>query len=143
MISDQQKQQFLELLKKTPIVQVACEKMNIGRSSYYRWRQTDEEFKKAADDAIYDGSLLVNDLAESQLISAIKDRNIQAIHLWLKNHHKTYATKVELGGKVQIENAPLTTEQQALITKALHLVGVINQYESKSNETDIENADAV
>lgn len=124
MITDAKKVAFLEQLKKTPIVQVACEKTTLSRATYYRFRKEDEEFKKLADEALLEGSLLVNDLAESQLIGAIKDRNLVAINLWLKNHHPQYATKVELQGKVVVENSPLTTEQQELIKKALSLVGI-------------------
>lgn len=124
MITDAQKLAFLEQLKKTPIVQIACEKTTLSRASYYRFRKEDEEFKKLADEALLEGSLLVNDLAESQLIGAIKDRNLVAINLWLKTHHPQYATKVELQGKVIVENSPLTTEQQELIKKALALVGI-------------------
>jgi hypothetical protein len=121
---NQDKELLIEQLKKTPIVQVACEKTSIGRQSYYRWRKEDEEFKKATDAALYEGCLLVNDLAESQLISAIKDRNLGAISMWLKTHHENYSPKVEINGKMQIENTSLTAEQQDLITNALKLVGI-------------------
>lgn len=130
MITKKQKQLFLEQLKKTPIVQVACEKTSLIRSTYYRLRDKDEEFRKQADDALLEGSLLVNDLAEAQLIGAIKDRNLVAINLWLKTHHPQYATKVELQGKVVIENTPITSEQQELIKKALALVGITPSLES-------------
>jgi len=30
------KEQLLEILKKTPIVQIACEKAGVGRATYYR-----------------------------------------------------------------------------------------------------------
>ncbi len=125
MITDAQKVAFLEQLKKTPIVQIACEKTSLSRATYYRFRKEDEEFKKLADEALLEGSLLVNDLAESQLITAIKDRNLTAIQLWLKTHHPQYANKVEVQGKVTVENTPLTNEQQELIKKALALVGII------------------
>ena len=35
------KEQLLEILKKTPIVQIACEKAGVGRATYYRWRKDD------------------------------------------------------------------------------------------------------
>ena len=125
MITDIQKTAFLEQLKKTPIVQVACEKTTLSRASYYRLRKEDENFKKQADEALLEGSLLVNDLAESQLITAIKDRNLTAIQLWLKTHHPQYANRLEVQGKVTVENEPLSNEQQELIKKALSLVGII------------------
>src|SRR3989344_7011466 len=90
------KEQLLEILKKTPIVQIACEKANISRATYYRWRKNNPKFTQASDQALLDGNLLVNDMAESQMMSAIKDKNMTAIIFWLKHHHAAYATKVEV-----------------------------------------------
>src|SRR3989338_10447984 len=61
-----QKQAFLEQLPKYPIVQVACEKSGVGRSTYYAWRKDDKEFAKEADKAISSGELFINDMAESR-----------------------------------------------------------------------------
>jgi len=124
MKSQQDKQVLLSQLRKTPVVQVACEKTNIGRASYYRWRKDDPDFAKLADEALSEGSSLVNDMAESQLVSAIKDKNITAIIFWLKHHHPTYATKVEVTAKLKHDEA-LTPEQEELVMKALKLVSVL------------------
>ena len=122
----QDKQILIEQLKKTPIIQLACEKTGIGRATYYRWRKEDEKFAEDADDAIHLGEQLVNDMAESQLLSAIRDQNMTAIIFWLKHHHKNYATRVELSGKIKAECNQLTPEQQEAITKALGLASLID-----------------
>lgn len=122
---DTNKELLIEQLKKTPIVQVACEKVGIGRATYYRWHKEDEEFTKLADEAIAEGSLLVNDMAESQLMAAIRDQNLTAIIFWLKHHHPLYATRVEVTAKLKHDNEQLTPEQEALVTKALKLAALI------------------
>ena len=122
----QDKELLVEQLKKTPIIQLACEKTGIGRATYYRWRKEDDEFALEADEAIHFGEQLVNDMAESQLLSAIRDQNMTAISFWLKHHHKNYTTKVELSGKIKTECNQLTPEQQEAITKALGLASLIN-----------------
>lgn len=94
MISKRQKKLFLELLTKTPIVQFACEKTGIARASYYRWRKDDQEFARAADEALGDGVLIVNDICEAQLISAAKNGNLGAIKYWLSFRHKAYSRPV-------------------------------------------------
>lgn len=119
------KENLIEQLKATPIIEVACKRTGISRATYYRWRQEDADFASQADQALLEGSALINDMAESQLISAIKDKNLTAIIFWLKKHHKLYADKVELSGKVEIENKQLTKEQEELIQKAIRLVGQI------------------
>lgn len=118
------KEQLLEILKKTPIVQIACEKAGVGRASYYRWRKEDAEFSQQADQALLDGSLLINDMAESQLMSAIKEKNMTAIIFWLKHHHPAYLTRVEITSG-QTKDPMLTTEQEDAVKKALLMAGII------------------
>ena len=118
------KELLLEILKKTPIVQIACEKAGVSRASYYRWHKEDSEFAKQSDQALLDGSLLVNDMAESQLMSAIKDKNMTAIIFWLKHHHSAYLTKVEITSS-QMQDPKLSPEQEDSVRKALLMAGII------------------
>jgi len=119
--TEESKQLLIENLRKTPIISVVCEKLGIGRASYYRWRE-DPEFAKACDLAINEGSQVVNDLAEAQLLTAIKNGNLGAIIFWLKNRHSMYHTRVELSAA---NNFELSEEQQRKINKALLLSGLI------------------
>ncbi|MDD4333261.1 MAG: phBC6A51 family helix-turn-helix protein [Patescibacteria group bacterium] len=127
---DKDKELLIEQLKKTPIIQIACEKIGIGRATFYRWKASDPEFSAHIEEAIGDGRLLINDLAEANLIGAIKDRNISAIQYWLKTHHVNYKTKMEISGKVEIHNGALNPEQEALVRKALTLAGLISENET-------------
>jgi len=129
------KEDIIDGLKKTPIIQFACRKMNISRSTLYRWKQEDKEFSDRIEKAISEGNELMNDLAESQLISAIKDRNLGAIIFWLKNRHKAYAPKLKISGEIRNKNKPLTAEQKESIKKALSLSLLIS---NNSNEAQNE-----
>lgn len=124
---------LLEQLKKTPIVQVACEKVGIGRTSFYRWKKEDKEFGEKVDEALLDGNLLVNDMAESQLMAAIRDKNLTAIIFWLKHHHPAYATKVEVNAHLKSVPEELTPEQAETVMQALRLASLTNE-PSISNE---------
>ena len=119
------KEQLIEHLKKTPIIQIACEKSGIGRATYYRWKKEDKEFSDKADESIEESSALVNDIAESQLMSAIKNQNMTAIIFWLKHHHPAYATKVEVTARLKADNEILTPEQEILVTRALKLASLL------------------
>lgn len=125
MKTDKNKQLLIEQLKKTPIIQIACEKINIGRATFYRWKKDDENFSTQVDEALLDGNELVNDMAESQLMSAIRDKNLTAIIFWLKNHHQSYATKIEVTAKLKHDDEQLTPEQEALVMKALKLASIL------------------
>lgn len=87
------KASVVEFLKTTPIVQVACQKAGISRATYYRWREEDEKFKEESDKTLKEGTFFVNDIAESQLISLIKDKHPTSIYYWLNNHHPSYSEK--------------------------------------------------
>ena len=63
-------------------------------------------------------------MAESQLITAIKQGNMTAIIYWLKHHHNTYATRIELSGTLKHETEALTAEQQVVVMQALELAGM-------------------
>lgn len=120
----QEKASLLENLKKTPIVQLACEKSSVGRTTYYRWLKEDSDFAEQAHEALKEGTDLMNDYAESQLLTAIKERNLTAIIFWLKNKHKDYSTRIELTGHLQSSLEPLSAEQQELIQKAISLIAL-------------------
>jgi len=118
---EKDKKTLIENLEKTPIIQMACEKTGISRATYYRWRIDDREFSKNADKALDDGVSLMNDYAESQLISSIRDKNMTAIIYWLKHRHKAYSTKVEINGSLDHKNVEISEEYKELIKKALNL----------------------
>lgn len=89
--TERQKKVLVIQLRKTPIVQVACERVGVGRATYYKWRAEDFIFARAADHALKAGKFFINDMAESQLIKLIKNENLTAIIFWLKHNHPKYA----------------------------------------------------
>jgi ACT domain-containing protein len=73
---DADKKLLVEQLKKTPIIQLACERCGISRTTYYQWRKDDEQFRKDSDESMKDGKDMINDLSESQLIALIQVKNV-------------------------------------------------------------------
>lgn len=125
--------QFLEELRKVPIVQVACEKVGLSRQSIYRWRKEDKEFAKKMDQAIEDGVAFVNDMSESQLLQLIKEKKFPAIRFWLKKRHPAFKDKVQVEHKIDDET--LTPKQSAVVKKALEFGSIIT-----NNDNEQENA---
>ncbi len=121
------KESLLEKLKETPIVEIVCKKSGISRATYYRWRKEDLEFANKADESLKEGTYLINDMAESQLMSAIKEKNMAAITFWLKHHHIAYSTKVEITAKIKNSDERLTPEQEAIVRKAIELTSTQKQ----------------
>ncbi len=130
MKTDKLRDLLIAALKELPIVQIACKKVGIGRTTYYRWRKN-KEFAARADQALAEGEALITDMSESQLISLIHNGNFQAVQLWLKTHHPKYGNKVEVTGNLNVKDEPLTPEQEELVQKALGLAGLL---ETKTTE---------
>ncbi|RKV94684.1 MAG: hypothetical protein D8G53_10580 [Candidatus Saccharimonas sp.] len=107
---DKDKKAILTRLSKMPIVEIACKQVGIPRSTYYRWRKADKNFANACDEAIERSADVVNDIAESQLIAAIKNKDMRAITFWLKHRHAAYRNKLELSGKVETKHELLPAE---------------------------------
>ncbi len=131
MKNKKEKKLLLEQLKKAPIVELGCQKVGIARSSYYRWLKNDKNFAKEAEQALLEGCLLINDLAESQIISAIRDRNMTATTLWLKTHHKTYTDKLEISNRIVNVDEQLTSKQKTIVRAALRLASLDKRYEKQ------------
>ena len=138
MITEKEKNQLIDNLRQMPIIESACRKTNISRTTFYRWKKDDKEFAKLVDEAILDGEDLINDLSQSQLVSSIRDGNFQAIQLWLKHHHKKYADTIEVSGSIDVKDKPLTDEQKQLVEKSLMQAGILlngdNKNEQKSKQ---------
>ncbi len=84
------KHKIIEQLHKLPIVQIACQRAGIPRSTYYRWRREDLAFATECNAALADGIGLINDLAESKVIAGINEGKTAFIIFWLNNRHSAY-----------------------------------------------------
>jgi hypothetical protein len=117
---------LLKKLSTTPIVEIACKQAGIPRSTYYRWRKSDNNFANMCDETIDESAGRISDLAESQLINAIKESNMTAIMFWLKHHHRIYRNRIEIDAKLTNVQQALSPEQAELVSQALRLAGLIN-----------------
>lgn len=127
MKTEKNKQLLIEQLRKTPIILVVCEKTGISRATFYRWYKDDEKFRELVQEALGEGKKLINDMAESQLISLVKDKNFPAISYWLKHNHPDYSNRLELSGKISTQSEKLTPEQEEIVKIALQNAGLIKE----------------
>ena len=152
MKKDRTAELFLEQLRKIPIVQVACEKVDVSRNTVYRelsefvsfklphgglalWLEVcpaidmnkllkDAEFAKAMDEALVDGEAVVNDMSESQLLSKIKNGEWPPIAFWLRKRHPKFKDRLEIIGTLQGPQEELTPEEEAVVKEALRLASL-------------------
>ena len=109
------KDALLEELAKYPIIQIACQRTGVGRSTFYKWKKQDKKFSDIADD-----------MAESQLIKAIGNGNMTGIIFWLKNNHADYTDRVRYEHHYEHHIDDYTEEESAKTSRALVNIGLAN-----------------
>lgn len=114
-----EKRKLLEVLKEMPIIQVACKKSSVSRSTYYRWKREDREFLRQSNDALAQGIDFINDMSESQLITLIREKKMPAIAMWLKHNNVRYGGKEQHQPHVRDED--FTPEEGRIVAEALAL----------------------
>lgn len=124
MRQEKLKQAFVDQLKRTPIIETACQKTGIPRTNVYRWQRENKKFAKAVLEALHEGRTVMSDVAESQLFKLIAQEEYKAIALYLGTHNPRYAKKLELSGSVETREAPLSREQKKRIQEALRLSSI-------------------
>lgn len=82
--------ELIEELEKTGNVLIACNKVCLARSTYYRWYNSDLEFRFKMDEAIEMGRANMNDFVESKLLKNIEAGNQRSIEFYLKNNSDIY-----------------------------------------------------
>lgn len=81
---------ILEELERTPIIQVVCEKFGISRQTFYRWMHESEANFNDVNKALGFGVGLVNDVAESNVLTGIKNKDAGYTKYWLSHRHEAY-----------------------------------------------------
>lgn len=145
MKKNKKQDEFLDHLRKVPIVLVACEKTALSRNTIYRWRKEDDEFAKAMEEALAEGEDLVNDMSESQLLTMIKEKNWSAISFWLRKRNPKFKDRIEVD--VAPKQEELSPDQEATVREALRLAGNLSanetSYESNKHNTSGASRDHV
>jgi len=81
---------LLAELEKTPLIQIACDKVGISRNTFYRWMKEDKEFLSRTTEAISLGTGLVNDVAISNVLEGIKRKDPMYTKYWLDRKHHDF-----------------------------------------------------
>lgn len=101
---------IIESLERTPIIESVCSKMQIARSTLYRWMEEDDEFRDGVKYALESGRDVVSDVAESQLITHVRGGNMGALKYWLSNNNERYKKKYLLDANDDGSNQEVTPE---------------------------------
>lgn len=90
MKDEASRDKLIEELEKSGIVEVACRRSSVGRTTFYRWCREDPDFSQRAEEAVERGLKLVSDAAESVVVAKIKQQDLGAAKFWLAHRHPGY-----------------------------------------------------
>ena len=92
------KKLFLELLPKNKgVIALVCQKMDIDRTTYYRWRDNDPVFAKAVKDSFADLNERVEDML---MIKIFQQGDGSSIRYFLDRKNPNYKPKVKVETQV-------------------------------------------
>jgi len=109
-------EKFLAELERTPIVGAACEKTGLSRNTVYRWRKEDREFAAHFDYSLSQGIAVVSDVAESNVLNGIKNKDAGYTKFWLSSRHPAYR-KVFFNREEKRKNPLADPAEQARVKK--------------------------
>lgn len=81
---------LVEEIEKTPLIQIACDKVGISRNTFYRWLKEDKEFLYRINNALSLGTGLVSDVALSNVLEGIKKKDAMYTKYWLSHKHPDF-----------------------------------------------------
>ena len=90
MINSETKQKLLKEIEKFGNVYLSCQKLNIDKSTYYRWKEKNEKFRVVAEKSEAIGRENIGEVAEYSLLQNIKEKNERAIEFALTHISKKY-----------------------------------------------------
>ena len=91
MYSDATREKFLEILEEIPFIKYACRKMNVDRTTIYRWMKEDRYFNLKVNNTLTKGRQGLVEDAEYGLLKKIrKDEDQRAIEFYLRHNDKRY-----------------------------------------------------
>ena len=82
--------QLLKEFENNHNIEIACKKVGIARSTYYRWIEQDDPFRAECEYAQDKGRARTSDYIESKLLENAKDGHHGAITYWLSHNTARY-----------------------------------------------------
>lgn len=130
------KEKFLDAFKEgLGIIKRACQKAEISRGTYYRWRKQDEEFKRKVDEIAKQRRGKVED----GLYEKIENGSIAGIKYYLSRKggekwEKTEKKEIEHSGKLTEKKQKPMSEKDREASKRIS-DAIINYLNEKTEQT--------
>ncbi|MDB5189939.1 MAG: seg [Parcubacteria group bacterium] len=105
---DSDKLRIILELKSNPIVLSACKKIGLSTSTFYRWQNEDGRFNKEVKRAIARGREQLCDIAENNVVKAVRQGDMRASTFWLKHFRTPYKKEDGSASEINYPNRDTT-----------------------------------
>jgi len=134
------KERFIEEISKNSIKETACRKLNVPRSTIYRWMREDVEFSKKVKEATSIGNDIINDLAKSKLIEKINMGDSGMIKYHLSRRHHEYFFPLQIKDSEESRPGEISKERAEGINKRLAMWLDNSDDDDDDDEDDVDNS---
>jgi putative insertion element HTH domain-containing protein len=93
MIDNNAKKKLMKELQKSGNVYLSCLKVNIDRSTHYRWREKNKKYREESNRLISIGRENNCDIAEHSLMRNVTSGKIESIKYYLAHNSERYKSK--------------------------------------------------
>lgn len=147
-ITEQLKKKIVEKLQTNPITSRACKELGIARSTFYRWKEEDKEFKITVEKSQMMGRAIICDVIESKLLNLLNSNNDETVfktakflllhlHPIYKNSNESMQyQKAKLKDEISREKEKFT-EITEVATGMIRLLIENGQKEASGSQVDI------
>jgi hypothetical protein len=117
-------------------VTAVCKEVGIGRKTFYRILEEDEEWRKEVEEIREEGKQTMDDFTEGKLFELIREGNVATIIFYLKTRHPDYKPKLitEIEGKLKVEKELTEEDKQLLVEAIKYATGTITNKDTPRPE---------
>lgn len=112
---------ILKQLKTSANIEIACNMSGIHRSTFYRWIERSPKLKESVDLALKLGRDKISDFAESNILTGIRNGDLNSSKFWLTHNNERYKTKGTIIVSKSKENNELSKEELEEIERVINL----------------------
>lgn len=112
---------ILKQLTTSANIEIACNMSDIHRSTFYRWMEKNHKLKEKVDLALKLGRDKITDFAESNILTGIRNGDLNSSKFWLTHNSERYKSKGTVIISKSKENNELSEEELEEIERVINL----------------------
>lgn len=123
------KSRLLQILSEARFIGPACKRVGISRATFYRWMESNIDFRIEVEKAMKSGQENMVDGAEVALYSLVREKKFPAIKYYLEHNSDRYRPQ-----RASLPIPEINIEDLELYSDALEMIKIARQLPDKMEE---------